>query len=114
MKSSVEFYLEWLDELAGKEGEYHLITDEKETPPLWVMIYQDMPEAGSLSAFTYGLSSVDHPDWKLGCPELVVCVDSKDKNWGLAVGYLAKKYRRISAFSYGTIHRFGEKISPES
>jgi len=114
MKSSVEFYLEWLETITGAKGEFHLITEEGETPPLWVILYRDTPESGSLTAFTYGLSSVDHPDWKLGCPELVICVDSNDINWGLAVGLLAKKFRRISPFSYGTIHRFGEKISDES
>lgn len=114
MKSSLEFYLEWLDELTDEKGEIHLITEKNETPPLWVIVYRDLPEAGSLTAFTYGLSSVDHPDWKLGRPELVVCVDSQDINWGLAIGYLAMKYRGISPFSFGTIHRFGAKISDDS
>jgi hypothetical protein len=114
MKSTIEFYLQRLDELAGTEGQSFLVTDKLEKPPVWVIIYHDSPERGSLTAFTYGLSSSEHPDWKLGYPELMICVDSRDLNWGLAIGHLAKTFRGQSPFTYESIYRFGEKIAKES
>ena len=107
-------YLRWLDEMTDTEPSHHLITTPDQQPPLWAMAYRDIPEPGSLTGFTYGLSSAEHPDWKLGYPELMISLDSNDIEWVLAVGYLAKAYRGISPFSYGTIHRFGEQVSAES
>jgi hypothetical protein len=114
MKSSIEVYIDWLNALANKEAEYHKITEERERPAIWSLIYRNSPEPGSLLAFTYGLSSVEYRSWTLGRPELVVCVESQDINWGLAVAFLAKSFRGKSPFSYGTIHRFGERISSDS
>ena len=114
MASDIEIYLGHLDDLVGGKGTYHLITEKGELPPLWVIAYPNTPEDGDLTAFTYGLSSVSHPKWKLGRPELVICVNSNDLDWGLAVGLLAKQLRGQCPFSYGNTVRFGRQITGDS
>src|SRR5262245_23980058 len=114
MLTPIEAFLDQLEELVGMEGEYHLITERREAPGLWSIVFNDTPDVGSLTAFTYGLSSVQHPDWVEGRPELVLTVDSKDINWALALGFIAKFYRGKCPFSYGNVLRVGNAISDES
>jgi hypothetical protein len=114
MKPPVEQYLEHLEQMVGIQGEYHLITETGDSPAVWSIVYRDTPENGNLTAFTFGLSSGNHPDWRLGRPELVVNVNSNNINWGLAIGFLVKRFRGKCPFSYGNIIRFGEPICDES
>jgi hypothetical protein len=114
MKSPFEQYLDRLDEMVGKTAEYHRITDEKELPSIWVVVYKDTPDEGNLTAFTFGLSSCNHPAWKLGRPELVISVNSKNIDWGLAIGFVVKRFHGKCPFSYGNVIRFGESICDES
>jgi hypothetical protein len=114
MKPAMEQYLEQLERLVGMEGEYHLITETDELPAIWGIVYRDTPEEGSLTAFTFGLSSIEYPDWKLGRPELVISVDSTELSWALAVGFLVKRFRGKCPFTYGNVIRFGGPICEES
>jgi hypothetical protein len=112
-KSSIEHYLDHLDGLFGK-GDCRKVTDETERPHVWVVGYRDVPDPGSLAGFTYGLSSIEHRDWKLGRPELLISVNSPNLDWALAAGFLAKKYRGLCPFSIGNVLRFGSRITSES
>jgi hypothetical protein len=114
MNTSIEVFLNRLDEIVGARGEYHLITEKSETPPVWAIIYKDCPETGAITGFTFGLSSVDDPRWKYGRPELVISVSSSNIDWGLAIGFSARKLRGKCPFSYGTTVRFGGAICNES
>lgn len=114
LESSIEAYLDHVDSLVGAKGTYSRITEEHERPHVWVVSYRDVPDPGSLTAFTYGLSSIDHPDWKEGRPELLINVDSSSRDWAIAAGSLAKRYRGLCPFSYGNTLRFGERISADS
>jgi hypothetical protein len=112
--SCIELYANRLDEVVGLEGQYTLITEKDERPSVWTVSYADIPEPGMLTAFTYGLSAAEHPDWKHGRPELVVSVNSDDRNWALAVGHVARIYRDESSFSYGTVLAVGDRPSDQS
>jgi hypothetical protein len=114
MGSRIETYLNRLDELTGRAAEYNLMTAPGEAPPLWVIWYREYPDSGMITAFTYGLSSVDHPEWTLGRPELVVAVRGSSTDWGTAAGYIAREMRGELPFSYGSILDFGERISDDS
>lgn len=83
-------------------------------PSVTAIIYKDIPEAGMITAFTYGLSLFQHPDWKLGRPELCICVDSTDVSWGRAAGFLANQGRGKTAFCYGDTINFRAQIADES
>lgn len=78
------------------------------------MVYRDIPEEGSITGVTYGLSEVVHPDWKFGRPELTISVDSTDTAWPLAIAELASQLRGNCPFSYGNVINFGDQISDES
>jgi hypothetical protein len=114
--SRVERYLAHLDRLApGREPQFLPI--ESLNPALKGVVaitYQDVPDAGFLTAITYGLSLADHPDWRLGKPELLISVRSSDERWARAAGFLADRLRGLSAFAYGETLNFGEQVSPES
>jgi Suppressor of fused protein (SUFU) len=114
MKSNIEIYLDHLDDLAGKKGKFHKISDDDVHPGLWVVTYNDVPDSGSSTSFTFGLSEVDHPEWKLGRPELAISVHSHDDAWGLAAGFVAYQLRGKCAFCYGDYIRFNAQISNES
>jgi hypothetical protein len=82
-----------------------------------------LPEPGSIeqylkaidqswcASFTFGLSSIDHPLWRFGKPELMICVNTLDDAWGLAVGFLAMQHRGDAAFAYGSTFELGHRVS---
>ncbi|MBL7828190.1 MAG: suppressor of fused domain protein [Saprospiraceae bacterium] len=83
-------------------------------PGVTVFVYENVPEPGCITAVTYGLSLVEHPDWKHGRPELCISVESTDVTWGKAIAFLANQLRSKFAFSYGQMVNFHEKISLDS
>jgi len=116
MPSRTERYLAHLDRLSGGvEPRFQPIESAK--PGLrgvTAIIYEDLPEPGQLTGLTYGLSLADHPDWRLGKPELCISVRSTDIAWALAIGYLAEHLRGSCPFGYGSTINFGDRVSPES
>jgi hypothetical protein len=114
-KSRAELYLDHLDDLVGAEPEFQLFGPEDgDLPRVTSIIYRDRPEPGLLTAFTYGLSLADHPDWKLGAPELVLCVESENPAWSWAVAEVAAQLRGRCPFCIGNTINFGEQIADES
>jgi hypothetical protein len=114
-RSDVEQYLDFLHGLTdGMEPEHLLVTNDSERPPVWSFVFRGWIDEENLSAFTYGLSSGDHDDWKLGKPELVISVDSPEKEWALTVGFIAKKLRGVHSFQYGSTIKLGHRITSSS
>ncbi len=114
MINIAEEYLNLLDENAGDDGKIFGITDKNEKPQLFVVIYNDLPEPNQTTSYSYGLSTVNHKEWKYSRPELIISVHSMDKSWGLAMGETIKQARFDSTFEYGSIFDFGEQISDDS
>lgn len=111
----VEKYLAHLDKIFQREPEFFkndsLIDGVKNVTSI---VYRDYPTIGYLTAVTYGLSLVDHPDWKFGRPELTICVETENLDWGIVIGYIANHLRGKAPFTYGNTINFGEKISQDS
>ncbi len=82
--------------------------------PITVLIWNDTPEVGLLTAVTYGLSKVGHDEWYMGRPELMVRVDSEDPAWPLAIAYFADAFRGELPFEYGTVLCLDEPIAEDS
>lgn len=116
MQSRVGRYLAHLDRLfAGQEPRFLPI--ESSNPALkdvLAITYADLPEPGSLSAVTYGLSLADHAAWRLGKPELWISVRSQDDRWARSAAYVADQFRGVAAFAYGETINFNERMSSES
>lgn len=106
-------YLQHLNEWAGQEPESNLCTPEDVEPPVLTFAYRGQFGDGTISGFTYGLSSVPHPDWVLGRPELFITMDSGNLDWVLAVGYVATAWRGEKSYSAGDAFDLGGPISPE-
>lgn len=109
-------YLEHLDRMTGRSESVirRIESSASHLPPVWVFVYRDWPHQGFFSAFTLGLSSVNHADWKLGKPELMISVESSDEAWCFALGYMAERLRGQCPFFYGQTINFHAEISEES
>src|SRR5262245_484828 len=83
-------------------------------PGVVCIVYDDIPDPGSITGVTYGLSEVEHSDWRYGRPELIISVDSKELAWPLAVAEIANGLRGKCPFCYGDVINFHEEISPDS
>ena len=115
MTSRAENYLAHLDRLSGGVEPRFLPVESthQDRKNITVIAYADLP-AGLHTAFTYGLSLADHPDWHLGRPELCISVRSDDESWAYAAGHLAERLRGSCPFSYGNTVRLGTPVTPES
>jgi hypothetical protein len=90
MSFEIEF-MDALEERFGEVSEIRKIGSEGK-PEISVFYFHDLPESGTLTAITCGLSNAKHPDWKFGAPELIVSLDTKDPGWGLGIGYVASAF----------------------
>jgi hypothetical protein len=114
-KTPVERYLNHLYNIFQTEPEFFKNESLIEgVPGVTSIVYKDIPEKGYITALTYGLSLVPHPEWKLGRPELCISVESSNIDWGEFVGFIANKLRGDCPFRYGDTVNFGERISEDS
>ena len=113
--SRAEKYLAHLDRLSGGVEPRFLPVEstQRGRTDITVITYANLP-AGLHTAFTYGLSRTDHPDWRHGRPELCISVRSDDESWAYAAGHLAERLRGKCPFTYGNTIRFGKPVAPES
>ncbi|MDR2269636.1 MAG: suppressor of fused domain protein [Sphingobacterium sp.] len=87
---------------------------DENLPGVTTIVYENTPEKGMITSFTYGLSLGNHPVWRNGRPELTLTVRSDDFAWGRISGYLANWLRNKCPFSYGDPIDFREKIANDS
>lgn len=114
-QSPAEQYLNHLYQIFQQEPELYMEESLIEgVPGITTMIYRDIPKKGYTTAFTYGLSLIQHPAWKVGRAELCISVNSSHLDWAQAMGYIANKLRGDCPFSYGQVINFEEKISDDS
>ncbi|WP_433172950.1 suppressor of fused domain protein [Actinoallomurus sp. CA-150999] len=109
----MRLYLDRLNEWAGDEPESHLVTPSEAELPVFTFTYRGQFGENTISGFTYGLSLVRHPDWRLGSPELFISMDSENLNWTLAAGYVATAWRGEKRYSAGDAFDLGDPISPD-
>lgn len=114
-RTPIEKYLEHLDKIFQVEPEFYSNDSiHPELKGVTSIVYRDIPEQGMITALTYGLSLIDHPDWINGRSELLISVDSDDIAWGQVAGFVANKLRGDCPFCYGNTINFREKISGKS
>ncbi|WP_417390911.1 suppressor of fused domain protein [Gimesia sp.] len=112
-----EFEQQWQDALEERFGEINEMAEvqsEAHLTTIKIFYFEDLPEEGTLTAVTCGLSNASHPDWKHGKPELIVSLHTSDKSWGFAAGYFASAYFNEKRFSYGDVFLIDDPISQES
>jgi len=106
----------WLEALEKRFGEINEIKEMQSEgkPKIFVFYFHDLPEEGTLTAITCGLSNSNHPDWKYGNPELIISLNTEDPSWGLGIGYFASAFFNEKRFSYGDVFKVDDPISNES
>jgi Suppressor of fused protein (SUFU) len=114
--SRAERYLAHLDRLAPdrEPGFTQIESSNPAMKGVTAIAYRDLPEAGFITAVTYGLSLAEHPDWRHGKPELLISVFSRDERWAVAAAVIAERLRGSAAFSYGETIDFGEPVGADS
>ena len=113
--SSIEKYLQHLDNIFLVEPKF--FPNESKLPGVsgvTSIVYENIPEQGMVTGLTYGLSLVNHSDWKYSRPELIISVESKDIAWGQVAGFVANNLRGECPFCYEDRINFKEKIGKDS
>jgi hypothetical protein len=115
MNQSTEEYIAALTRRCGQPAS---VAGVESDHPNWGMVlaitFQDYPQPGLLTGFTYGLSAASHPGWLDAKPELVITVQSADEAWVHAVAYLAEWQRERHDFAPGSLFQYGKPIAPAS
>jgi hypothetical protein len=111
--SSMSLYLDRLSGWASEEPEINLVPVEGDEPSIFVVTYRDVFGEDTISGFTYGLSLVSHPEWRLARPELFISMDSDKSDWALAAGSVVKAGRGRERYREGDFFDFGGPISPD-
>jgi hypothetical protein len=113
--SRSELFVQYLTHTIGDYTNLYGIESEDDAMGLVLAItYQNYPEKGLLTAFTYGLSEATHPEWKTEKPELSITVESSDEQWGVAIANLVEWYRKDDSFLPGSLFQLGKPVSGES
>lgn len=115
MNTDPRQFFEQMTRLFGNADSLRKIdSSHPELPPVVCFIYHDRPRAGMTTTVTYGLSEASHPNWTESKPELIVCVNSPDESWGLAVTELAEHLRGQHAFADGELFELDGPIVADS
>jgi len=114
MREVVEKYLAHLDKIFKAEPGFLKHSKEGEFPPFHSFTYKDIPQAGMVTGFTCGVSLVEQPDGGNVRPELMICVDTEDDIWVLALSDIGHQHRGEYYFKPGDTINFNAKISEES
>ena len=105
-------YLRHITALGGVPPQFHQIGGSD--PPIITAAFVDSPDEGMTTAFTYGLSLSEHPNWEQARPELMVCVASLRPEWATIAGVVAAGMKGNSAFHYGATFDAGRPIAPDT
>lgn len=114
MKENAEKYLEHLDRIFKVEPKYFRHSKEGEYPPFHSFTYRDTPEKGLITGLTSGVSFIEQPEEGNVRPELMICVDTDDDLWVLALADIGYMRRGEYHFQPGDTINFNAKISEQS
>lgn len=115
MNKRSEQYVQYLIDTVG---DYSSITGIETIHPEQGLVlavqYQDYPEEGLLTGFTYGLSEASHAEWKGAKPELTITVESKEESWVTVLAQLVEWNRNKHPFLPGSLFYLGKPIAADS
>jgi hypothetical protein len=114
-QSAAERFLAHLYDIFGVEPTFHPMEKmDPDLPPVTALVYRDIPEPGYVTGITYGLSLVNHPDWKLSRPELCISMRTTMDSWAMVAAYVANGMRGECPFTYGSTINFHQQIDNAS
>jgi hypothetical protein len=109
----------FLTHLGGVSGgrEPRLLTVESTregVEPVFVIVFDDVPETGMTTGITYGVSLVENSLWQGARPELCLTVHSVDEAWMWALGQIGEKLRGDCPFVLGSTVDIGAPITGDT
>jgi hypothetical protein len=114
IQKSKLFVQHLVDTLGAYSSIIGIETHNEELGMVLGVVYQDYPEPGLTSGFTYGLSAVRHPEWKTYKPELCITVESAKDDWISAVARLVEWNRTNHPFLPGSLFHYGQAIAGDT
>jgi len=115
MLQKSEWFVQYLfDTLGAYSSIMGIETQNPELGMVLGVVYQDYPEPGLTSGFTYGLSAARHPEWKTHKPELCITVESAQDDWISAVAQLVEWNRTSHPFLPGSLFHYGKAIAGDT
>jgi len=115
VSTRVERYLHHLDSITGGvEPRFLPVPGPTGQPRVTMLVYQELFAPGLITAFSYGLSLFEHPEWRQGKPELCITVQGDRTDATLAIGRIADGLGGSCPFSYGNVIRLGHPVEPGS
>jgi len=114
MKEIAEKYLDHLKKIFKVEPKYFKYSEDGEYPPFHLLTYDDIPEFGLRTGITSGVSFVPPIDGGNIRKELLICVQSNDPSWHLAMADIGYQHRETWKFEPGDVINHHGKISDES
>ena len=104
-----------LEQFAGAEAQFLPSPSETHEPPrIAIGFWPQRPESDLYTYFTVGLSAFPFQQSSRHRPELLLCVQSPEISWGLAMGFIASQAGRTFSFPVGETIDFKARISPDS
>ncbi len=79
-----------------------------------IIAFYNEPEKNNSVFFSYGLSSMQKDDWIYSKPEMILCVESLEKDWGITMGKIIMKVSAELSFTYGDLFYWERPISHDT
>lgn len=102
-------YLSKLEAACGKEASYFNEIDSDDGPPIAIIGFDDYPQQGEFTYFSYGLHMVKKPEWKFGRPEYFVTVDNSNREFALFFAYLISVFAWKKIMGWNTLIGAGDE-----
>ncbi len=111
--SDAELYMRHLASLGSARPKLAQIPGDQ--PPILSIAFENTPDAGYTTGFTYGLSLTEHAHWPDALrPELMLTVQSTNSAWQTLAAVIAEGMRGASSFTYGATIDYGAPVAPDT
>jgi hypothetical protein len=101
-------YVNELESRCGKAAEYFNGTDVEGGHKIGLIGFDHYPAKNEYTYFSYGLHSLNKPEWKFGRPEYFVVVNNPDRAFGLYFAHLISAFALEKVMSWNTLLAVGE------
>lgn len=102
-----------LEANCGKAASYFNEVESNDGPPIAIIGFDDYPQKGEFTYFSYGLHMVKKPEWKFGRPEYFITLDNGDRQFSMLFGYLISAFAWEKVMGWNTLIGVGDEDAVE-
>ena len=96
-------YLSALKEKIGREASYFYKIKADDGPPIDIIGFDDYPQDGYYTYFSYGLHRVGRSEWIKGRPEYFITIDNKNRLFSTFFGFLNSSFAWEKVMGWNTL-----------